>query len=122
MTRQKIKRILMRLPYILRMLHEGITEAKFYIGKKTEWIIIDEDVKVVVGIINDIMSKHSGDWTMEILEGKCKGKKDVAIMIASPASPNTYYDTKKELIHKIYACCAAKGLIPYEEIINEAIG
>ena len=122
LTRQKIKRVLMRLPYILRMMDEDITEGKFYISKKTEWIVIDEDVKAIVGIINDILKRHSGNWAMDILQGKCVGEKDIKIMRDSPTSPNGYYYIKKELIHKIYACCATKGLIPYEEIINEAIG
>ena len=104
------------------MMDEGLSEAKFYIGKKTEHIVIDKEIKEIVEIINDMLKKHSGDWAIDILRRVRAGEKDITIMIDSPVSANKYYDTKKEIVHRIYACCVAKGLISYEEIINEAIG
>jgi len=110
------------MPYIVKMIKEGKSEGKFYISKNTEYIVIDEEVKTIVEILKDIKKKNEKSWTGRIIEKLEKGEKDVAIMTKIPAGENKYYVTKKEIINMIYACCVAKGLISYEEIINETIG
>ena len=51
MTEEKLKWIMKRLPYILKMIHDDINEICVYISKRKERIVIDDDVVAVMDII-----------------------------------------------------------------------
>lgn len=85
-----------------------------------EYFIIDEGVKAVMESLDDIISRENSDWVKDLLKNFQKGKKDVTILAKGcPTGRGKYYNTKKELIHKLYDCCVCKGLITYEEILRE---
>ena len=51
LTEEKLKWIMKRLPYILKMIHDDINEICVYISKRKERIVIDDDVVAVMDII-----------------------------------------------------------------------
>ncbi len=123
MTKEKIRRVLKRLPYILKIIKEGKTEENIYINHYTEKIIIDGEVKIIVEILEEIIAREPTDsWILKVLQKIQEGKKDVSIIIKSPVSRAKYYMVKERLIEKIYACCVYKGLVSYEDILSEEIG
>ena len=122
LTKEKIRCVLRRLPYVLQMLEEGKTEAYFYISKRTEKIVVDDEVRAVVEILDEIIRHENSSWLKKLFLKVRKGNKDVYIMIDSPLSRGKYYLIKAHLVNKIYDCCIYRGLVSYEEILNEEIG
>lgn len=108
---------------MLKAIQEEKTEDWIYLNHYTEKIEIDEDVKIIVGIINDIIAHEEPEsWLFVILQNIKEGRKDVSIIIKSPVSRAKYYILKEQIVGKIYECCICKGLVSYEEILNEGIG
>ena len=122
MTKEKIRHVLKRLPYILQMIDEGKTEAYFYISKRSEKIVIDDEVRAIVEILDEIIRHENSSWLKTIFLKVRKGKKDVYIMIDSPLGRGKYYLVKARLVNKIYDCCIYRGLVSYEDILNDEIG
>ena len=122
LTKEKIKHVLKRLPYVLQMLEEGKSESYFYISKRTEKIVIDDEVRAVVEILDEIISRENSSWLKKIFLKVRKGNKDVYIMLDSPLGRGKYYLIKAHLVNKIYDCCIYRGLVSCEDILNEEIG
>ena len=123
MTKEKIRRVLKRLPYIRKLIEEEKTEALIYINHNTEKFEIDEEVKIIVEIIAEIIAHEpQGSWLATVLKYIQDGQKDVSIIIKSPVSRAKYYIVKEQVVEKIYECCIYKGLVSYEDILNEIIG
>lgn len=122
LTKEKIKHVLRRLPYVLQMLNEDKTEAYFYISKRTEKVVIDDEVRAIVDILDEIIRRENSSWLKKIFLKVRKGNKDVYIMIDSPLGKGKYYLIKARLVNKIYDCCIYRGLVSYEDILNEEIG
>lgn len=121
MTKDKIRKVLKRFPYYTKMIREGRREAQFYIAKKTERFTVDREVETIVEIVEEIHLREQPAWLKRIVEDLQKGKKDISIMVRSPLSKGKYYFVKEKLIDKIYDCCIHKGLVSYEEILEEEI-
>lgn len=123
MTKEKIRRVLKRFPYVRKVIEEGKTEGTVYLNHYTEKIEIDAEVKIIVEILDEILEREPpNSWFANILRNIQAGKKDVSIIIKSPVSRAKYYIIKEHLIEKIYECCIYKGLVDYEDILNEEIG
>lgn len=107
MTKEKIRSVLKRLPQYIQMMKENKTEAYFYIlkGKRKERLTMDEEARVIVEIIDEIISSEKSQWLKEIFIKVRKGDKDVYIMIDRPLSKGKYYIIKERLVNKIYNCC-----------------
>ena len=104
-------------------MEEGKAEESIYLNHYTEKIEIDEEVKIIVGILDEIIARELPEsWLSKIIQNIQEGKKDVSIIIKSPVSRAKYYIVKEQLIEKIYECCIYKGLVSYEDILNEVIG
>ena len=115
--------MLKRLPYIRKLIEEEKTEALIYINHNTEKFEIDEEVKIIVEIIAEIIAHEpQGSWLATVLKYIQDGQKDVSIIIKSPVSRAKYYIVKEQVVEKIYECCIYKGLVSYEDILNEVIG
>lgn len=117
-----IEEVLRRYSYIQTALKEGKTEVNFYVGKRKQKIVIDATLKIIFAIIEDIAKQEKDIYIKMMIEGIKKGDSDKYIMTHLPMEKNAYYDRKKKFIDKIYQCCICKGLISYEEILNESIG
>ncbi len=117
-----IEAVLRRYSYIQTALKEGKTEATFYVGNRKQKIIIDTTLKIIFAIIEDIAKQEKDIYIKMMIEGIKKGDSDKYIMTHLPMEKNAYYDRKKKFIDKIYKCCICKGLVSYEEILNESIG
>ena len=122
LTKEKIKHVLRRLPYVLEMLNEGKTEAYFYISKRMEKVVIDEEVRAIVEILDEIISREDALWLKKIFLRVRKGNKDIYIMMDSPIGRGKYYLIKAQLVDKIYDCCIYRGFVSYEDILNERMG
>lgn len=122
MTKEKIKYILKILPYAIKLIKEGKTEATFYENNHSKTIVVDNEVRAVLEIVDELIANEKPDsWVMKILLGYKKGKRDIAIIMNAPVSRATYYSVKASLVNKIYDCCVYKGLVPYKNIINEEV-
>ncbi len=122
MIREKIKMVIKRYSHILTMIRKGQTEARVRVNARTEKIIIDEEVITIVNIINEIVEQEKTAWLKNFYIKLLKGKKDISILLDCPVERGKYYETKKRFFNKIYQCCICKGLVLYEEILNEDIG
>lgn len=106
----------------MQMINENKTEACFYISKRKERLVIDEEVKMIVEILDDIIIRENELWLKSIYQKVKRGNKDIYIIMDSPLSKGKYYVVKSQLVNKIYDCCICRGLVTYEEILNEVIG
>ena len=122
LTKEKIRCVLKRLPYIIQTIDENKTEAFFYIAKRRERIVIDDETRAVVEIFDEIINSENAVWLKDIFVRVKKGKKDVYIMIDSPLGRGKYYLIKERLINKIDDCCIYRGLVSYADILNEGMG
>ena len=123
MKKQKIKNVLKRLPQIIQIIKDGKDEENLYINHCYETIEIDEEVRAIVEILDEIIAWEKGKgWVYQVLIKYQQGKSDVSIIIKSPVSRAKYYAMKENLVGKIYACCIFKCFVSYEDILNEEIG
>lgn len=120
-TKREIKYIVRRYSFIENAIKEGLSVIKFYVGKRKEVIVIDERIKTVKQIIDDVYESEKQDWLQKMMGKIRKGKKDVNIIIDFPYEKNAYYMKKKAFLNKVYACCIAKDLVSYQEILRENI-
>lgn len=120
-TTKQIKYIVRRYSFIEQAIKDGVDEIKFYVGKRREVIRVDETIKTVKQIIDDVYESEKQEWLKRMMGKIRKGATDVNIIIEFPYEKNAYYMKKKGFIYKVYACCAAKNLVTYEEILNEEI-
>ena len=122
MTKEKVKYVIKRLPYILKMINQGIIEKNFYISGNKEKIIIDEEVISIIEIVDEVIDHEKLFWLKKVFVDIKNGKSDVSIILNSPMERTKYYEIKREFINKIYICCVYKGLVPYEDILKSKIG
>ena len=118
MTKAKIEWIIKRKKYIDKMLKEGIKEKRVRISKRMEKIVIDENVKIVLGIIKEIIDSEEEEWMKKILEQISKGMSENYILSRCPVGRTKYYNIKNEFINKIYHCCICKQMVSYESVIS----
>ncbi len=122
MTKAQVEEILRRYSHIKKVVLEGGHEARFYVGHRKKKIVVDENVKTVISIIDEICEQEKDQWLKKLIEGIKNGETDKYLIERLPMDKNTYYDRKKKFINKIYQCCICKGLVGYEEILKESIG
>lgn len=122
MTKEKLKRIVKRLSYIVDMLHDGKTEIFVHISKVKEKIVIDDDVLSVIEIMDEIIENEQTEWRKRFFVGIRKGYKDIFIIHKCPMERTKYYTAKKDFIDKIYQCCIYRGLVDYKDILNTILG
>ena len=122
MTKNKLKRIIKRLPYILEMIRDGRQETNIYISKEKEHIVVDDEVFAVLKIMDEIIEYEKEEWRKRIFTELRNGNKDIKIMMGTPIGRTKYYDEKKKFIDKIYQCCIYKHLVDYEDILKTRVG
>lgn len=122
MTKEKVKYIIKRLAYFSRMMEEGKTEEDCRIGKRKEHLVLDEEVRAVIKIIDDIIDSEETIWLKEMFKEVRFGRKDISIQYDSPVERTKYYLTKERFINKVYECCIFKGFVTYEDILKNNIG
>lgn len=118
MTKDKIKKTIKRLPYILKMLRSGTNEIYVYISNEKEKIVIDDEVITIINIMDEIIENEETKWCKNIFIEIRKGYKDISIMSDSPTGRTKYYEAKKEFIDRIYQCCIYKGMVKYDDILK----
>ena len=121
MIRKKIKMVIKRYSHILTAINKG-QEGYVYSKKARKWIIIDEEVKIIIKIIGEIIENEQTEWIKTFYHKLLGGDSDIRIIIDCPVERGKYYQTKKSFFNKIYQCCIYKGLVSYEEILNMDIG
>lgn len=118
LTKERLKKIIKRLPYILRMMREGKNEMNVYISGEKEKIVIDSEVLVVMDIMDEIVENEEIEWCRIFFTEIKKGCRDISIIPKSPMGRTKYYDAKKEFIERIYQCCIYRGMVEYEDILK----
>lgn len=122
MIQKKIKMVIKRYTLILAMLKKGKRNGYIRVRNRKVWIEIDDDMLVIVEIIDEIIEREQTEWLKKLYTKILKGEKDFRIMMDCPVERGKYYETKKRFFNKIYQCCICKGLVLYDEILNENIG
>ncbi|MBR2971054.1 MAG: hypothetical protein IKC48_04600 [Clostridia bacterium] len=122
MTKEKVKRIVKRLSYILEMMRDGKTECVVYISKAKEKIVVDDDVLLVIEIMDEIIENEQTEWRKKFFVGIRKGFNDIYIIHNCPMERTKYYAAKKAFVDKIYECCIYRGLVDYKDILNTIVG
>ena len=110
------------MPYILEMLHDGRTEMSTYISGEKEFIVIDDDVIAVLGIMDEIIEYEETEWRKKIYLGIRSGYNDIPIMVDSPLGRTKYYEEKRKFIDTIYQCCIYKHMVDYKDILGTKAG
>ena len=122
MTKAELDYILQRYRIIKKAMKEKKHSISFYIGKRKEVIVIDDKIKAVFSIINDLMH-HEKPMVVSIMRYWFKlGYGDIRILSMVPLSRSSYYRIKRTIENKIYQCCIFRGLVSYDELMNERIG
>lgn len=122
MTKDKLIYLLNRYRFIAKALRNKKSVASFYVGNRKETIIIDESVKIVFSVIDDILKTESR-LTVKIMNYWLKlGYSDVRIISETPLSRSAYYAIKRQIENKIYQCCIFRELVSYNELLSETIG
>lgn len=97
-------------------------EKVYRIGKKKELLVINEEVKAVIEVIDDIIDSEETPWLQEMIKDVRSGRRDISIQYDSPVERTKYYLTKERFINKVYECCIYKGYVTYSEILKSNIG
>ena len=122
MTKDKLVYLLNRYRFIAKALVCNQSEVSFYVGNRKETIIIDDEVKTVFAVIDDILMVES-PLVVKIMTYWLKlGYSDEHIIIETPLSRSSYYGIKRRIEDKIFKCCILKELVSYNELLNEKIG
>ena len=114
--------VIKRYAHILTAIKKGQEGNRIYIRKYKEWILIDEEVKIIIEIIQEIIENEQTEWIKKFYQKILKGESDISILMECPVERGKYYQTKKSFYNKIYQCCIFKGLVSYEEILKVDIG
>lgn len=121
MTRSNIEEIVRRYREIENAMNSGRSSAEFYAGGRKHCIPITDEIWIIFGIIEEIGKREEAKYMTEIIKKLKKGYSDKRIINESPVSRNAYYERKRKYLEKIYGCCISKGLVSYEEIMEEQI-
>lgn len=103
------------------MIRNDKNEGFIIVGKRKEYVVIDNDTKLVSEIIDQFIEYEQEKWLKSFYMKLKRGCSDIAIISDSPVERTKYYIMKEKFINKIYQCCIYKGIVPYEDIINERI-
>lgn len=112
--------VIKRYSHILTAIKKG--KSCIYIRKYREWIIIDEEMKIIIETIGEVIENEQTEWIKTFYHQLLDGDSDIRILIDCPVERGKYYQTKKSFFNKIYECCIYKGLVSYEEILKVDIG
>lgn len=114
----EIDYILDRFYFILNR-KDDETAATFYIGNRKERINVDDDVRTLKEIIEDVILSESGEDKKMLVMWIMQGQNDVYILSHMLMSRSAYYRAKMVKRYKIYCLCACKGLLKYTDILEE---
>lgn len=122
MTKEKIKYIIKRMRYYIKMMSEGKTADDYWISKKKEHLVIDDEVLEVFDVIEEIIESEEEPWLQALLKDIRRGRKGLAIEVESPVQHTKFNLTKERFISKVYECCIYKHFVTYEDILKSKIG
>lgn len=104
------------------MMAEGKTEADYWISKKKEHLVIDDEVQVVFEVIENIIESEEEPWLKDVIKDIRRGRKGLTIEVESPVQHTKFNLTKERFISKVYECCIYKHFVTYEDILKSKIG
>lgn len=103
------------------MIRNNKEEGSIVIGKRNEYVVIDNDTRLVSEIIDQLIECEKEKWLKNFFLKLKRGCSDISIISDIPVERTKYYNMKEKFINKIYQCCIFKGIVSYEDIINERI-
>lgn len=104
------------------MIKNNVHEKYCYIGNRKEIFVLDSELFIIMDIIKEITDSEQNVWLKRIFTMIQHGDSDIKIIMHSPIERTKYYIIKEKFINKIYQCCIYKGLVNYNDILNENIG
>ena len=105
MNKKEIYHLLKRYHYIIEAIGNGETEAEIFISGRKE-NIQNEDNELIKSFID---------------KNVIHGQTNTRVFADKPLDKSTYYDYKSKFVDIIYHCCISKGLVTWEEILEERI-
>ena len=117
-TKQQIYNIVKRSSHIHYMIKHNIQKKVLHIGDTVETLEINDNVRIVLSIEDEIIQAEETQWLKEVFAGIRAGEKDIALISNYPVARTKFYDVKNEFINKIYNICIFKGLVSYEDILK----
>ena len=121
MTKITIETIIKRYQYVIDAIKQGLSRTSFYVGNRKFVLDITEETKTVCDLVKIVVAAEKSNTIKQMINQIIAGQTDVFIMSVVPYSRNAYYDKKKAIIEKVYNCCISRGLVSFEEILNEGI-
>ena len=100
------------------MIKHNISKKVLHIGDTVETLEINDNVRIVLSIEDEIIQTEETQWLKEVFAGIRAGEKDIALISNYPVARTKFYDIKNEFINKIYNICIFKGLVSYEDILK----
>ena len=100
------------------MIKHNIPKKVLRIGDTVEALEINDNVRIVLSIEDEIIQAEETQWLKEVLAGIRAGEKDISLISNYPVARTKFYDVKKEFVNKIYDICIFNGLVPYEDILK----
>ena len=117
-TKLQIYTIVKRSSHIHNMIKHNIPKKVLHIGDTVETIEINDNVRIVLSIEDEIIKAEETQWLKEVLAGLRAGEKEIAFISNYPVARTKFYDVKKEFVNKIYDICIFNGLVSYEDILK----
>lgn len=118
LTKKQIANIVKRASFINEMVKKNIPSKVFQIANKKETIVIDDEIRTVLAIEDEIVKNEPSQWLRHVFAGIKAGQKDIYILSGNPLARTKFYEVKREFVNRIYSCCIYKGLVSYEDILS----
>lgn len=121
MTKAEVELIVKRYPQISAAVKADLPVAGFYKGNRKHSIDITYEVKSIIEIVDLIYEYADPPWIKTMIKGIMGGDSDIRIISEIHYSKSAFYNKKRLFIHKVYACCASRNIVSFEEILKEKL-
>ena len=75
-----------------------------------------------MGIVQQIYENEGNDLIKSFMDKNIiQGQTNTRVFADKPLDKSTYYDYKSKFVDIIFHCCISKGLVTWEEILEEKI-
>lgn len=109
-TKQQIYTIVKRSSHIHNMIKHNIPKKVLHIGDTVETLEINDNVRIVLSIEDEIIQAEETQWLKEVFAEIRAGEKDIALISNYPVARTKFYDVKNEFINKNTTFVSLNGL------------
>lgn len=92
------------------MIKHNIPKKVLHIGDTVETLEINDNVRIVLSIEDEIIQAEETQWLKEVFAEIRAGEKDIALISNYPVARTKFYDVKNEFINKNTTFVSLNGL------------